>query len=1707
MFFQRNKNKKKNQAKSSYDNLSRKRSNNKGWMNKKGILDNFNAYSLISKVSPDMAKDYNSMAGDIRNIKAGYKESKDLFKNNIGSISNLAKDSLKDSFATGNLSSKKRDQRAKRIVGATQGFDDEFLDSGDDDDGFGSGDFGLDNEDYDMDSLDFGTEDDESEASSSGYGEEKKNSLKVFKKNTIVNNSGLNEVQLATVSNTIVDGTTRLIKVNTMGFSKVSQSISYSASLSSDAYQKILTSFGTFSEELSKISENQVKQVTSSISKGSSLTDLLTGNFSLAGITKDISDNFEFANMLVPMLVSSLAEAAANPIGAAAKIGFKHLFTKLDKKSNYFGRANDYVRDLPLTMREYLESGALDSRGGKIGKFRNSKLGNKLFGVEGISKTLLNKLFGGDFLLNEIDTKNSLAKGSKVNFDAETHNSINIVIPGYLMKINQALSPKGEEVFYEYSSGKWREKSSSMKRLNEERIDYVENKNYRLRDFLTKEGKVNSENLSNAMGTIIDKKIKDLPTLEENKENFDQVTYENLKAAVEKNPKEFRKYTILNDIYRTFHSKNLTKVSGSEMNMYNEENIKNLHDKTGISSEIEFYKELASQISQLRSNINIYATSVAESSIKSDYAVANSQNIVESIISEVKNAKEDNRSISKSNLAISAVSSLANKSKVKSFDNKNNEEFIFNSSERQDALAMKAIDKNINEEDKKSPDITDKDLDSHGYNQAEQDYHDRMLSTLTEEGENTNNSFIGKLIELVSSFSGTFGIASSFLSGPVGKYLAKTALGKAAIGKFGKFTGMTKSTKLFKTLSNSKVGKNLVKGAKYYKNLPGGNMATKLLKNAPELTKNAKGLGSKVLGKLSGKKFSISGAKTLAKTGGKALSKAGSKIAGKLGSKGITLAAGKAGAKTLGKAGGKAIGKITGKIAGKIGIKALGKLSAAIPFIGPAIAIATSLPEIIQTLKHPIESLKHPFKTLGSFFGITEHPGITFEKNGGKNKNNLFGTKGRNKLLSPSEELSNIPMEGASLAMSSLGGKADSKDVIKDSSSEKVIFGGLEKTLKNNDTEGTYSILDKLFRKNQEEYSALSKDTLKLNLEANKDIMVKVLKTFFLMSPFGLFTGASKMFAKKTMNHEIVKNTIHNPKEAARSMFSNTAIGSLFELVTPSRTGTSWFKKSFDTLFDAFTLKKLQGKNIMIGREASSGGLNSGGLNGDGLNSDGLVGPVTGDTANGIKYFSQLEKPHSSTRYGGGTVKTWGCGPTSMAMIMSTYTGQNISPSEVAKWSQRNGHVGSGGSSWSLFNAYARVHGYRAVELGGNLSKALEYTKQGKLVVFRVSSFPPSGAHIMVLVGTTSDGRIMINDPASRKNTGKTWTKGDLAGRGAKYWAIVGGNGGGSAYTTDGRTPSADSVASEGNTVDPNSPNNLGSASSSGVSSGGGGGGMVSLDSILTTLDEPDPAGKYAFPVTKDYTEAIQKRVNEKYTKLFENTIAWKKEKERKEKEAKNGTAKPSTSTPSSSTPKTNTDIKKVVDKNKKEEEKNKAGNSGSTAAPSAEEIKQEEVKNLKDFRDDIKKDLQDAEIVKETIENIVEDQSTATISDGKDKITYNFIPDRIYNKINPTPGSSIKTRRIIEYDYEQYLILKDLLDVTENIDIDVVKIVDELDRITKTMEDSKSYMENNNDLRENSNILLNTIIDDTDKAVMRNKFPTNDSSNGLIKNIVPIKI
>lgn len=154
------------------------------------------------------------------------------------------------------------------------------------------------------------------------------------------------------------------------------------------------------------------------------------------------------------------------------------------------------------------------------------------------------------------------------------------------------------------------------------------------------------------------------------------------------------------------------------------------------------------------------------------------------------------------------------------------------------------------------------------------------------------------------------------------------------------------------------------------------------------------------------------------------------------------------------------------------------------------------------------------------------------------------------------------------------------------------------------------------------------------------------------------------------------------------------------------------------------------------------------------------LGSVTfTDGVTPVVYYNQLDERYANEPYGTDNVGGYGCGPTAMAMVVSSLTETRVTPAEMAEWSYQNGYwCKSSGSYHALIPAAAANWGLPVS--GCSISepqRMLDALAEGKLVVAIMSKghFTSSG-HFIVLRGV-SDGKVMVADPASTTRSGQSW--------------------------------------------------------------------------------------------------------------------------------------------------------------------------------------------------------------------------------------------------------------------------------------------------------------------------------------------------------------
>ncbi len=150
---------------------------------------------------------------------------------------------------------------------------------------------------------------------------------------------------------------------------------------------------------------------------------------------------------------------------------------------------------------------------------------------------------------------------------------------------------------------------------------------------------------------------------------------------------------------------------------------------------------------------------------------------------------------------------------------------------------------------------------------------------------------------------------------------------------------------------------------------------------------------------------------------------------------------------------------------------------------------------------------------------------------------------------------------------------------------------------------------------------------------------------------------------------------------------------------------------------------------------------------------------LTGGTVP-LVYYNQGEDPWRDAPYGSDPIGGYGCGPTAMAMVVSSLTDQTVDPAQMAAWAVGEGYWAPGSGSYhSLIQGAAWAYGldvsswrdFRADRLLEDLSGGSVF-----VALMGPGHFTTNG-HFIVLRGVTMDGRVLVADPNSRQRSLTAW--------------------------------------------------------------------------------------------------------------------------------------------------------------------------------------------------------------------------------------------------------------------------------------------------------------------------------------------------------------
>lgn len=158
-------------------------------------------------------------------------------------------------------------------------------------------------------------------------------------------------------------------------------------------------------------------------------------------------------------------------------------------------------------------------------------------------------------------------------------------------------------------------------------------------------------------------------------------------------------------------------------------------------------------------------------------------------------------------------------------------------------------------------------------------------------------------------------------------------------------------------------------------------------------------------------------------------------------------------------------------------------------------------------------------------------------------------------------------------------------------------------------------------------------------------------------------------------------------------------------------------------------------------------------------------------------YYDQTWEAYDNYKYGNATIGGYGCGPTSMAMVVSNLTSHVVKPTAMADWASSNGYFVKGrGTAYGLFPAVASMYGISCTTIRSSDKDAVvSALKEGKLLLTVVSRGDfTRGRHFLLIRGITDDGKLLLADSGNYDNCHEAWDYNRVIGQisGGQFWVF-----------------------------------------------------------------------------------------------------------------------------------------------------------------------------------------------------------------------------------------------------------------------------------------------------------------------------------------------
>lgn len=160
----------------------------------------------------------------------------------------------------------------------------------------------------------------------------------------------------------------------------------------------------------------------------------------------------------------------------------------------------------------------------------------------------------------------------------------------------------------------------------------------------------------------------------------------------------------------------------------------------------------------------------------------------------------------------------------------------------------------------------------------------------------------------------------------------------------------------------------------------------------------------------------------------------------------------------------------------------------------------------------------------------------------------------------------------------------------------------------------------------------------------------------------------------------------------------------------------------------------------------------------------------------GYIYFNQGDSAWNQNGY---CIAKAGCGPTSMAVVITSLTGKWVTPLDTAIWGYQHGFYSREGSAHEMIPAMAAAYGLRCQGVGTDYQAIKKALKAGKPVVCLMGpGYFTRGGHFMVLVAIDNNDCVTVADVGSRTRSAYKYRLADIiaqskgASAGGPFWVM-----------------------------------------------------------------------------------------------------------------------------------------------------------------------------------------------------------------------------------------------------------------------------------------------------------------------------------------------